>query len=229
MRVESRPCTVVVRLEKGMLAVKRPVPNRPRKIPRQERSKVTVETILEATARVLAREGYERATTNRIAEVSGYSVGSLYDYFPNKESLVAALIERHAEEMVAAVESSFRVNADYPLPVAVRSWVESGVRAHSHNPGLHNVLVEQVSGVGDSERIGEFEERITRSVKAYLERHAGEIEPQDLSLASFVVVQADLSLTHKAVAERPGSLEDGRLVDEVTSLVVGYLAPDHAE
>lgn len=212
-----------------MPAVKRPVLNRPRKVPKQDRSKVTVETILEATARVLAREGYERATTNRIAEVSGYGVGSLYDYFPNKESLVAALIERHAEEMVAAVESNLRVSADSPLSETMRAWVESGVRAHSQNPGLQNVLVEQVSRVGDPGRIGEFEKRIARLVKSYLECHAEEIGPQDLALASFVVAQAVLSLTHKAVVERPESLEDGRLVDEITTLVLGYLAPNNVE
>jgi len=212
----------------GAPAVIRPVPTRRRKFPKQERSKATVETILEATARVLAREGYERATTNRIAEVSGYGVGSLYDYFPNKESLVAALIERHAEEMVAVAELSLLASADCPLPVAVRGWVEDGVRTHLANPGLHNVLVEQVSRVGDPVRIGEFEERIAQLIRSYLERREGEIGPRDLSLASFVVAHAVLSLTHKAVTERPESLEDGQLVEEVTSLVVGYLAHDHA-
>lgn len=68
-----------------------------RREPRQERSRATVEAILEAAVRVLVREGYEGATTSRIAEVSGYGVGSLYDYFPNKEALLA-LAERHLDE-----------------------------------------------------------------------------------------------------------------------------------
>ena len=85
--------------------MRHPAANRPRKVPRQERSRSTVEALLEATARVLIREGYEGATTIRIAGESGYGVGSLYDYFPNKDALVAALIERHAEEMVGLVGS----------------------------------------------------------------------------------------------------------------------------
>lgn len=64
---------------------------RPRKLPKQERSRVTVEAILDATALVLVREGYDRASTKRVAGVAGVSIGSLYQYFPNKESLVAAL------------------------------------------------------------------------------------------------------------------------------------------
>ena len=65
------------------------VPTSPRKPPKQQRSRATVEAFLAATARVLVREGYEKASTNRVAEVSGYGIGSLYEYFPNKESLVA--------------------------------------------------------------------------------------------------------------------------------------------
>ena len=188
-----------------------------------------MEALLQATARVLIREGYEGATTIRIAEESGYGIGSLYDYFPNKESLVAALIERHAEEMVGLVESAFRSNEDSPLREAVRAWVDGGVEAHLADPELHKVLVEQVPRVGDLSRIGEFEGRIAGFVLSHLERHAEEVGPEDLPLASFVVAQTVVSLTHKAVTERPESLKDGRLVDEVTGLVLRYLSPMTAE
>lgn len=203
--------------------------NRPRKEPKQERSRATVEALLEATARALVRQGYEGTTTVRIAEESGYGVGSLYDYFPNKEALVAALIERHANEMLSLVEASFLAHADSPPHVAVRAWVEGGVRANLSSPELHKVLVEQVPRVGDLSRIGEVEANVADLVRAYLERHIREIGPEDPSLAAFVVAQAVMSLSHKAVAERPETLEDGRLVDEVTALVVGYLAPASPE
>lgn len=165
-----------------------------------------MEAILEATVRVLVREGYEGATTSRIAEVSGYGVGSLYDYVPNKEALVAALIDRHAQGMVAVSESTFRAHADAPLPVAVRAWVEAGVEAHLANPEIHRVLVEQVPRVGDMKRIGAFEHRIAGLVRSYLEHHAEEVGRDDLPLTAFVVAQTVVSLTHKAVAERPETL-----------------------
>ena len=72
----------------------RKVKTAPRKRPTQERSREMVETILEATARVLVKDGFERTTTNRVAEAAGVSVGSLYQYFPSKEALVATLVER---------------------------------------------------------------------------------------------------------------------------------------
>jgi AcrR family transcriptional regulator len=65
-----------------------------RKTPIQERSKQTIETILDAATQVLQVEGEERFTTNRVAEKSGFSIGTLYQYFPNKNAIVEALVER---------------------------------------------------------------------------------------------------------------------------------------
>ena len=82
--------------------MQRQVRTTPRKRPRQERSRATVETVLEATARVLVKHGFDGLTTNLVAETAGVSIGSLYQYFPNKAALVGALIEKHIEEMRAA-------------------------------------------------------------------------------------------------------------------------------
>jgi AcrR family transcriptional regulator len=76
---------------------------KPRKSASQKRSRATVDALVEATARILMREGFERASANRIAEVAGVSVGSLYQYFPTKEALVAAVIERHQQEVMETV------------------------------------------------------------------------------------------------------------------------------
>src|SRR5271170_1138813 len=75
----------------------------PRKNASQKRSRATVDALVEATARILVRDGFDKASTNRIAEVAGVSVGSLYQYFPSKEALVAAVIDRHSQEIMQTV------------------------------------------------------------------------------------------------------------------------------
>lgn len=75
----------------------------PRKQPRQARSSDTVEVILESAARILETEGLERVTTNRVAENAGVSVGSLYQYFPNKQSILAELVRREQRVLLADV------------------------------------------------------------------------------------------------------------------------------
>ena len=64
--------------------------------------------------------GFDKASTNRIAEVAGVSVGSLYQYFPSKEALVAALVERHIEHMSEALQAEMATLADAPLALTVR-------------------------------------------------------------------------------------------------------------
>jgi AcrR family transcriptional regulator len=76
-----------------------------RKKPRQPRSRFTVEAIVEAATRILERDGLVALNTNRVAEVAGVSVGSLYQYFPNKDALLAALIARATDTLVARIQT----------------------------------------------------------------------------------------------------------------------------
>src|SRR3569832_1710302 len=96
---------------------------KPRKKASQERSRATVDVLVEATARVLVKEGFDRASTNRIAEQAGVSIGSLYQYFPSKEALVAALVERHIETMSEALEAEMHALVDAPLDLCIRRMV----------------------------------------------------------------------------------------------------------
>ena len=84
---------------------RRPSTN-PRKQASQARSRATVDALIEATARILVREGFDKASTNRIAEQAGVSVGSLYQYYPSKEALVAAVIDRHNQQRMHVVRDA---------------------------------------------------------------------------------------------------------------------------
>src|SRR6185437_7157816 len=96
---------------------------KPRKVASQERSRATVEALVEATARILVKEGFHKASTNRVAEVAGVSVGSLYQYFPSKEALVAAVIERHQQEIMRTVRDELAEVLAQPVHKAVRKLV----------------------------------------------------------------------------------------------------------
>jgi AcrR family transcriptional regulator len=204
----------------------RKVQTNPRKLASQERSRVTVDALLEATARVLVNEGYDRASTNRIAEVAGVSIGSLYQYFPSKEALVAAVIDRHTEQVSQVSRNVVVKMAASPIEVAAREFVSLGIDGHRVNPKLHAVLSEQIPRVG---RLGNIEANLRQGyalVRGYLEAHRDEIDVADLDLAAFVCVTAVEALTHAAVLRRPDVLageKAGQFVDDVTRLVVGYL------
>jgi AcrR family transcriptional regulator len=195
----------------------------PRKMPSQSRSRDTVDAILAATARVLVKEGYDRASTNKIALAAGVSIGSLYQYFPSKEALVAALIDRHNLEMLAICETQLAALANEEPGRATRSMVRAMLRAYAVEPRLHKVLIEQVPRTGELNRICEFDAQIAALVRGYLEAHRDKLLPQDLDLAVFVVMSAVQAVTQRAVLERPEALGGEALVEEIALLTLRYL------
>ena len=100
----------------------------PRKKPRQSRSQATVDVILDAAARIFVETGFAAATTNAIAERAGVSVGSLYQYFPNKLALLAALKERHVLQLKTAMRAT---SGTLRPSIASRSW---RLRATTRSP-----------------------------------------------------------------------------------------------
>jgi len=199
---------------------------KPRKHASQERSRATVDALVEATARILVREGFDKASTNRIAEVAGVSVGSLYQYFPGKEALVAAVIERHNQDVVRVVRGALAEVAALPVGKGVRRLVAAAVEAHRIDPRLHRVLAEQIPRTGRLENVEAFNRETYALFRTYLEEHSDEIRMADMGLAAFVCGTSIEALTHNAVLHHSDMLTDeavGTLVDETTRLVVGYL------
>jgi AcrR family transcriptional regulator len=204
----------------------------PRKSASQERSRSTVDALLEATARILVTWGYDRASTNRIAEVAGVSIGSLYQYFPSKEALVAAVIDRHTQQVAEVTRNAVVRMAASPIEVAAREFVSLGIKGHRVDPRLHAVLSEQIPRVGRLENIEANLREGYALVRGYLEAHRDEIDVADLDLAAFVLVTVVEALTHAAVLRRPDILNDekaGRFVDDVTRLVVRYLRKSRSD
>jgi AcrR family transcriptional regulator len=195
----------------------------PRKRPRQARSKATVDTILDATTRVLVKQGFDGLSTNAVAATAGVSIGSLYQYFPNKEALVLALIERHVEEMNAAILAELTRVAKLPLAEAARCVVELTIRAHAIDPDLHRVLTEQVPRIGKLARLREVDEICHRMVAGLLAARRDEIAIRDPDLSAFILVSTIESVVHRAALLYPQRLRDPRLVDETTLLVTRYL------
>ncbi len=196
----------------------------PRKQATQARAVSTVDAILKATARILVKEGYDHASTNKIAAAAGVSIGSLYQYFPSKEALVATLAERHIQEMVGLLREQVPRLLALPLEKAIEQVVRLLVEAHSVDPKLHKVLVEQVPRIGKLDNVEGVEREMIELTRTYLESKRTEIDVEDLELSAYIVVGMVESLTHAAVLTRPDLLGEA-FVREVTRAVVRYLSP----
>jgi AcrR family transcriptional regulator len=182
-----------------------------------------VEAILEAAAQILVERGFDGASTNLIARRAGVSIGSLYQYFPNKESLVAALIERHFVESMQLVPQEFREGREMPVRDAVRLAVDFAIEAHRKSPELHQVLMEQVPRIVSGQVTQLIERMLHGIVYDYLETHREEIRPRNLRIAAFILTQMIEGLTHGAVVHHPEYLLGDELAEEMTELALRYL------
>jgi AcrR family transcriptional regulator len=200
----------------------------PRKTPRQERARVTVEAILGAAARILESDGPDALNTNRIAADAGVSVGSLYQYFPNKDAILVALLENHTERMMGILEDTVRTLVDAPIHVAVRTYVRAMLEAHALEPKLHRALVQVALSRVDVQELLSMERRAADLVLAWLTVHAERVKVRDLRTASFILVSAVEATTHRALLERVDTIHSGALEHELCALVLRYLGVEEA-
>ncbi|MGO8998033.1 MAG: TetR/AcrR family transcriptional regulator [Polyangiaceae bacterium] len=183
-----------------------------------------VETILEAAARVFVRSGYPRATTNRIAEAAGISVGSLYQYFPSKDAIAVELLRRYRETLLGLVHRHLQGVEETTLESVVRALIGAVLRAEGIDPALHRVLIEQVLRTSARAEIVGFEEKAERLLAEAIRASGGRLFERDPDTTAFVIVRAVLGIVHSAVVDRP-ALNGPPLVDELTRLVVRLLEP----
>jgi AcrR family transcriptional regulator len=195
----------------------------PRKKAKQARSQATIDAILKATAQLLVQDGFDAASTNRIAERAGVSVGSLYQYFPSKEAIIFALVERHVARMQKQLEDMASQVGDKPLEEAIPAYVGAMLAVHRVEPKLHRVFSEQLPKLAGRETMQRWLEDAESTVRAYLEIHRERLRPQDLDMAAFVLVHSVEALTHAVVIFKPRYLERASLAHEISELVLRYL------
>lgn len=197
-----------------------------RKQPSQERSRQTVAAVLEAAAQVFSSVGYGAATTARIAERAGVSVGSLYQFFSNKEALLVALGERHVERTHARLERALDDEAlvGAPLQVLIRKLVTAMLELHLEEPALHRLLFQEIPRQPIITRAKQASEQALLARFERLLRGHPEVHVRSPPLAAALAGQVLESLTHWWVLDGPGPDGDrGAFTGEVTTLICAYL------
>jgi AcrR family transcriptional regulator len=189
-----------------------------RKEPRQARSKAMVDAIVQAGARVLGDRGWAGFTTNKVAEVAGVSIGSLYQYFPNKLALIEAVRRHHFDDVLRVVRDAME-GAKPPRQFA-EALVEGMIDIHLQHPALHRVMLDEVPGHASSRAAHDAFR------KEYLDRYAAAIGPYRSRVPGDVMAQVLSSAVEGVIhnAARNGQLESPALKQELVNLIAAYLA-----
>jgi AcrR family transcriptional regulator len=194
----------------------------PRKRPRQARSRATVERIVSSAREVLLHDGYDAFSTNRVADAAGISPGSLYQYFPNKHAIVAAVVERYADEIADQVAASLTDRLGEVGPDMVRDCADALVTALEQHADLLRVVFEELPARQNAARRAALERRVQDLVAAYLSAQAGAPTSRRPAAMAWVLVLAVENLAVRWVLDAP-SLSREEMLDEMVRLCRGYL------
>lgn len=194
----------------------------PRKQPRQDRAGATRRRILDAAAHVFADFGYAAGTTNRIAERAGVSIGSLYQYFPNKDSILVELMTVHTEEGFALIQRHLTAGLPDSIEDTLRIFVRAAIDNHRDNPRLHRVLFEEAPRPPEFlAMLHRSEDAVVAAAEALLATHP-DVRVTETAMAARMVVATIESLVHRLVAG-PRPVEPGPFEDQLVDMLTRYL------
>ena len=193
-----------------------------RRQPVQRRARQTVEAVLDAVVRIVKREGIEAVTTNHVADVAGVSIGSVYQYFPDKRAIFIALHRRHIEEIDRMVEARLMDHAESSLEELIRAMVEAMIEAHARDPKLYELLFSEVPHRAEGTR--DFAVRLHGAFRLAISARAHELKRHpNLDKVVFVLTHMVESLSHGAVLRRPPGLSLAAAKEEAVRAVLAYL------
>lgn len=194
-----------------------------RKKPKQQRAVTTAEAIVQATEQVIISEGFQNATTNRIAEVAGVSVGSLYQYFPNKQAIVTALIEETVSKAAITVRNRLRELMDEPLESALREIMALLLEMYKENDFVLFRILEQVPELKQYTKSLAVENYTHSTNLAFLEQHGSELKVSDLRTALLLIERATISNIEFFIAQNPTDITEEEFVGELAKMAYNYL------
>ncbi|MGB3542976.1 TetR/AcrR family transcriptional regulator [Rubrivirga sp.] len=198
-------------------------PPLPRKRPQQERSRITVEAVLEAAAQVLEAGGYAGLTTTAVAERAGVSIGTLYQYFPDKDAVVAGLVEDWIENEARSVRRAFEDVESLDLEDAIAPLIEAFVSVFSGRTGRSAAVLHGALWVRWRPALDDLLGDMVEGIAGRLRRSPSRAGTPDPGLVAYVATHAVVGVVIRALVERPEDLESGAVTREATRLVRGYL------
>jgi AcrR family transcriptional regulator len=199
-----------------------------RRRPRQQRAQHTVGAIFQAVLNIVAREGEDQLNTNRIAEVAGVSIGTLYQYFPTKEAVVLALIEQRRAEALKRIEATLAEGLARQRSVAdlVRGFVRSYLQAFCGADAGERALARLAWRLDREEAMMNAVRESSEKMGVHLQRLCGDSMQTPHPARMFVLTRAFMGTVRAAALERSPLREGRELEDELVRLCLAILEVD---
>ncbi|WP_423211443.1 TetR/AcrR family transcriptional regulator [Paracoccus yeei] len=196
--------------------------SKPRKTPVQRRSRVTVDAIFEATIQVLLAEGLARLTTTRVSERAGVSVGTMYQYFPNKQALIIALNERYLKTLAERVEGTCSLMAGQPASKMVSALIETYWTTKTERADLTQALYRSVAALDNSELMQAFATRVDAATTKMF-RQASDLPPEHAAEINLTLTTVVYGAVRNAFERQLGMEQITALKASLTDMCCAWL------
>lgn len=195
-----------------------------RKQPRQRRSRALVDSLVDATVEVISERGLDQATTNHIAERAGVSVGSLYQYFEDKNDLIEALLIRVSGEISRAVDQTLAALMDENVETVVRGLLTTVLKAMEGRDGLYLELTRNWYRLDSLAGVNVLERHMKEACRRYVLRHHGELAVDNLPAMLFVVINSTLFTVMRHQSMTEPEIGKAELIDALSAMIAAYSA-----
>lgn len=194
-----------------------------RKEPNQSRSQDTMESIVKATAHILEKEGFEKTSTNKIAAKAGVSIGSLYQYFPTKESILALLMDKFMRSEIEMIDKILSEHKSSTLEQTIRSIITATLSSKKRNKRFTKMFAQKIFGFNKMDALKKVDDYMMEQFKIYIKPFEKEIRMENLDMSLWICIQCVKLVPVAVMFQDNYDLDDPKITDELVHLVYQYL------
>ena len=194
-----------------------------RKRPQQQRAKIIVENILEGAQKCISDFGVLQLTTPKIAEKSGVSVGSIYQYFENKDQIVAELLLRKSEGLGQALKQLVLLQQQTSIQDIITLSIAFGFESLKSDQGFFIEILKNWHAYSDSEAAQVLERHFLEIAMYVFGRHSPQWDFESLKHKSFVIINSTLFSMMRYASHNAFLIEEQRLQQELAKMIIAYL------
>jgi AcrR family transcriptional regulator len=193
-----------------------------KRAPKQPRAKQTVQRIITATGELVLELGLDGLTTNKVADRANINIASLYQYFPNKQALLSALLQSHLNDVTRALNDMLEQLGEASIEESTRLWASLGIQYFRQSGGIMTELLKSQAMLSTLPEGREFERRLMEAMHRFLARQRERLQVADLDRAIYVSFTACSAIISKHLLEPVPYYQDEEIVEEVVILMRGY-------
>ena len=195
-----------------------------RRAPRQQRSQVLFDKILGTAKKLFAEEGYAYISTNHIADAANLSIGSIYHYFPNCESIALAIYEKASVKATMEIKQSGFGILDKPINEAMPIIFKATIKIFKADQYALLQMIDEVPELRQAAQMISFDNLIQKSMRTYLEQYFPDADLKEIGRKAYMVQRCIVATIRTYLHERPGNLSEHALVMELTTMMQPYVA-----